>query len=193
MNGFNKPRESGVFSNGQHFANDRSSGQNQSSFDHVTCTDIDWDGFSGQRGFVQRPLAFQYSAIGRDQLTASNLYAVTGAYQIHRDGFGFDGFCHGKDWSSFHDVFTGGSTSGERHGGLGIHGERLDDLPCSSWKSVKSSLHGLSGLDQGIGFQVSGERNKNGHDEGFLPHLEDASPNDRQTGEDLEPDLTGFE
>ena len=65
----------------------------------------------------------------------------------------------------------------------------LVDFSRRSGQPVQAALHGLPSFDQGVPFEMDGERNEDGDDEGFLPHAQYAGTDDGQTGQHLETHL----
>ena len=65
----------------------------------------------------------------------------------------------------------------------------LVDFSRRSGQPVQAALHGLPSFDQGVSFEMDGERDEDGDDEGFLPHAQNAGADDGQTGQHLETHL----
>ena len=189
VNRIDEAREACVVAHGKDFADNRPLRQHQPRLNNVANADVNRDRFPGERGFVERTGPLDDSAVGWNEFAAANFDVVAGMNEVNGD----DGFLVVMHRCKYGFIIgcDGEADGCAADGTDALEGKfrRFVHLTGRSWQAIKAALHRFARFEQGIAFQVDGERYENGDDQGFLPHAENAGPDHGQAREHLEAHL----
>ena len=163
--------------------------QHQPCLDNVANANVNRYRFTCERGFVERTGPLNDSAVGWNEFAAANFDVIAGMNEVNGDD-GFlvvvhrrkDGCFLGCDGEA-HGCATDGTDALEGKFRCFVH------LTGRSWQAIKAALHRFARFEEGVAFEVNGERYQDGDDQGFLPHAENASPDHGEAREHLETHL----